>query len=74
MKDGSTYVLKLFIDDEEDPSWRIVEPWKLGASGTAKIPLSYGYSDNFDFAAGEYVVELYVDWRLVQRGSFTVGE
>jgi tetratricopeptide (TPR) repeat protein len=74
MKDGSTYILKLFVNGEEDPSWRIVEPWKLGASGTAKIPLSYGYSENFDFAPGEYAVELYVDWQLVQRGSFTVGE
>ncbi len=72
MKDGSEVVFKLFIDGQEDPSWRIVQTWENGADGTAEIPVSYAYSDSFEFLPGEYTVEVYVDYHLAQRGSFTI--
>lgn len=74
MKPGSEMIFKLYVNGQEDPSWRIVEPWELGESGSAEIPVSYAYSDTFTFESGEYTVELYIDYQLVQRASFTVSE
>jgi tetratricopeptide (TPR) repeat protein len=72
MKDGSEVIFKLYIDGTEDPSWRIIEQWKNGAAGTAEIPISYAYSDTYQFGPGEYTIEVYVDYHLAQRGSFTI--
>jgi len=72
MKDGQETIIKVFIDGEEDPSWRMIAPWELGASGTAQKPLSLSYSDTFVLASGEYEVDLFVDGQLAQRGKFTV--
>ena len=72
MTDGQETIIKVFIDGEEDPSWRMITPWELGASGTAQKPLSLSYSDTFVLASGEYEVDLFVDGQLAQRGKFTV--
>lgn len=72
MKDGSDVAFKLYIDGVEDPSWRILEKWQNGASGTAEVPVSYAYSDTFQFAPGNYTVEVYVDYHLAQQGSFVI--
>jgi tetratricopeptide (TPR) repeat protein len=72
MKDGQETIIKVFIDGEEDPSWRLIAPWELGASGTAQKPLSLSYSDTFVLASGEYEVDMFVDGQLAQRGKFTV--
>ncbi len=74
MPEGKDVLFKLYINGEEDPSWRILQPWDLGAEGNAEIPVSYAYSDTFVFDAGEYVVEMYVDYQLAQRGYFTIAE
>lgn len=74
MTDGSDVVFKLYINGEEDPSWRIVDAWSLGSEGSAEIPISYAYSDTFVFDPGEYIVELYVNYHLVQRGVFQIEE
>jgi len=72
MQDGPEVILKVYIDGEEDPSWRLVGPWELGASGSAVKYLSIAYSDAFTFDPGEYVVEVYVNAHLAQRGGFVV--
>jgi tetratricopeptide (TPR) repeat protein len=72
MKDGQMVVFKVFIDGEEDPSWRIAEPWDLGADGSAQKDLSFAYSNTKVLRAGEYTVEMYVDNHLAQRGAFTI--
>ncbi len=74
MKDGQEVLFKIYIDEEEDPSWRVVSPWDLGASGSAEKPISLDYSDNFVLLAGDYVIEMYVDSHLAQRGWFTIEE
>ena len=74
MQDGQEVFYKVYIDGEEDPSWRLIGPWDLGASGTAEKPLSLTYSDVFVLNPGEYTVEMYVDSHLAQRGSFTIEE
>ncbi len=72
MQDGQEVLYKVYIDGEEDPSWRLVAPWNLGASGTAEKPLSLAYSDVFVLNPGQYTVEMYVNSHLVQQGSFVV--
>jgi tetratricopeptide (TPR) repeat protein len=74
MKDGQEVIFKVYIDEEEDPSWRVISPWDLGASGSAEKLISLDYSDNFVLPAGDYVIEMYVDSHLAQRGWFTIEE
>ncbi len=74
MQDGQEVLFKVYIDGEEDPSWRIVSPWDLGASGTAEKPLSLAYSDVFVLASGQYTIEMYVNSHLVQQGSFVIED
>lgn len=73
MADGQEVLFKVYIDGEEDPSWRVIFPWEAGAEGLYEKPLSLDYSDNFVLLAGEYTVEMYVAGQLAQRGSFTVA-
>lgn len=72
MADGQEVLFKVYIDGEEDPSWRVIFPWEAGTEGSYEKPLSLDYSDNFMLAAGYYTVEIYVDGQLAQRGSFLV--
>jgi hypothetical protein len=74
MADGQEVLFKVYINGEEDPSWRVIFPWEAGAEGAYKKPLSLDYSDNFVLTAGYYTVEIYVDGQLAQRGSFVVEE
>jgi tetratricopeptide (TPR) repeat protein len=74
MPAGKDVLFKIFINGTEDPSWRIQQPWELGAEGTADIPISYAYSDTFVFEPGKYTVEMFVDNQLAQRGSFIIEE
>jgi tetratricopeptide (TPR) repeat protein len=73
MKDGLEVLFKVYIDGEEDPSWRLIGPWSAGADGAYLQPLSLAYSENFLLADGDYVVEMYVDSHLAQRGGFSVA-
>ena len=74
MQDGQETIFKVYIDGEEDPSWRFVAPWELGESGSVEKPLSLAYSNTAVFYPGEYTVELYVDAHLAQRGFFMIVE
>jgi tetratricopeptide (TPR) repeat protein len=74
MQDGQEVLYKVYIDGEEDPSWRLATPWDLGASGSAEKPLSLAYSDTFVLTTGQYTVEMYVNNHLAQSGSFTIEE
>lgn len=73
MQDGQEIVFKVYVDGEEDPSWRIIDPWSLGTAGSAERLLSYAYSNVYTLPAGAYTVELYVDWQLAQRGHFVIA-
>lgn len=72
MTDGSDVLFKVYIDGEEDPSWRIAARWDLGAAGAAVKPLSLAYSDTFVLTPGDYTIAMFVDNTLVQEGSFTI--
>ncbi|MBI1877167.1 MAG: tetratricopeptide repeat protein [Chloroflexi bacterium] len=73
MQDGQEAVWKVYYNGEEDISWRTVEEWSLGSTGSAEFPLSYAYSNVYTLASGEYLVEMYVDSHLAQRGYFNIN-
>ena len=70
---GQELVAKIYIDDVEEPSWRIVETLQEG-SGTLEIPISVAYTESFILASGMYQVDLYIDGHLAQTGWFVVTE
>lgn len=72
MVEGQEVLWKVYWNAVEDPSYRLVEEWALGEAGSAEKPLSYAYSNVFTFSPGDYVVEMYVDSHLVQRGGFAI--
>lgn len=74
MQNGQEVLFKVYIDGEEDPSWRVIFPWEADAEGSYEKPLSLDYSDNFVLDAGNYTVEMYVNSQLAQRGSFVVEQ
>ena len=74
MQDGQETIWKVYYNGEEDIAWRSVEAWSLGAEGEAEFPLSYAYSNVYTLAPGEYLVEMYVDSHLAQRGFFIIDE
>ena len=74
VRDGDEVIFKMYINGEEDPSWRFVENWDLGSEGSAEIPLSLAYSNTAVFEPGEYTVEMYIANHLAQRGTFYVEE
>lgn len=69
---GQSEIWKVYRDGYEDPTLRQIGTWPLQETGSAEKSISYAYSNLFVFASGEYTVELYIDSRLVQRGTFIV--
>ncbi len=74
VQDGQEVIFKMYVNGEEDPSWRFIENWSLGSEGSAEIPLSLAYSNTAVFAPGAYTVEMYIASHLAQRGTFYVEE
>jgi tetratricopeptide (TPR) repeat protein len=69
---GQSEIWKVYRNGYEDPTLRVIGSWGLQESGTGAKAITYAYSDLFVFASGEYTVELYIDSRLIQRGTFIV--
>jgi hypothetical protein len=72
MQNDKPVVIKVYVNGEEDSTLRIVEKWTLGATGKAEYVIGAGYSDVYSLASGDYTVEIYVDYQLVQSGRFAV--
>lgn len=72
LTDGTPVVVKVFVDGQEDPSWRFVSDWDQGAEGTAERLLAPPAGSTYRLPVGEYHVELYVDGHFVRRASFDV--
>jgi tetratricopeptide (TPR) repeat protein len=72
MQDGQEVLWKLYHNGWEDPSWRLIETWSLGRSGSAEKPFSLSYTNLYQFTPGEYKIELYVDNQWVQQGIFEI--
>lgn len=65
---------KVYHNGEEDASFRSVWDPDLSASDTWYKTVGYNYTNVYVLPPGEYAVELYVDYRLVQSGTFYVLE
>ncbi|MBA3532020.1 MAG: hypothetical protein H0T73_08890 [Ardenticatenales bacterium] len=71
MQEGQSVLWRLYASGEELTQLRSVAPWEGEATGEATHPLSLG---NRALGIGRYTVELYIDYHLLQRGSFTIGD
>lgn len=72
MKDGQELLVKVYINGEEDASWRKLVTWDSGSEGEYVMPLAIAYSDTFVLTAGNYYVELYIDGQIAAEGNFNV--
>lgn len=74
MEDGQQVVWKVYVDGEEYEEYRIAQEWDKGASGETRQTFTedFAFSNVYSYDPGEYIVEMYVDSNLVQRGSFVV--
>jgi tetratricopeptide (TPR) repeat protein len=74
MQDGQKVIWKVYVDGEEYPQYRANLTWDQGASGEAQQTFAegFGISNVYVFVAGQYIVEMYVDSHLAQRGTFTI--
>ncbi|MGB8645692.1 MAG: tetratricopeptide repeat protein [Anaerolineae bacterium] len=74
MQNGQSVLWKVYVDGVEDEALRVAGQWSQGAKGSTVQTFQYAGGDIFTFSSGEYVVEMYVDSHLVQRGRFTVSK
>lgn len=72
MKDGQELLVKVYINGEEDASWRKIVTWQDGSDGTFTLPLAIAYSNTFVLNSGSYFVEIYIDGQIASEGEFTV--
>ena len=72
MKQGQELLIKVYINGEEDASWRKLVTWEDDAEGTYSIPLAIAYSKTFVMTSGNYYVEIYVDGQIAGEGAFDV--
>lgn len=69
-------VMRVFLDAEELPSWRLREKWTLG-DGDGETDywykvLSPGYSETAELDPGDYLVEFFFNGHLMLRDGFTI--
>lgn len=74
--EGQELFVKVYIDENEAPSWRVVQAWtpNLIKGNGIYLPIAISYSDTFVMPVANYQVEVYVDGVLAQIGYFTVSE
>jgi hypothetical protein len=65
-------VWKVYFNGIEDQSLRKWETADISINTTWYKTFGYDYTNVFILTSGEYVVELYADSRLVQRGTFHI--
>ena len=65
-------IWKFYLDGEEYAAFRAVSDTDLSSSDTWYQTVGFNYTNLFFLPPGEYTVELYGDYRLVQTGRFYV--
>jgi len=65
-------IWKVYYEGWEDQSLRQTSSTDLSTASVWYKTFGYDYTNVFVLSAGEYVVELYADSKLVQRGTFVV--
>ena len=76
--DGQDLVLRVFLNGDELPSWRMLEKWTYG-DGDGETDhwykvLAPGYSETTELDPGEYLVEFFFNGHLVLRDGFTIED
>jgi tetratricopeptide (TPR) repeat protein len=67
-------VWKIYLEGTESQSLRSISTDDISGGSTWYRTFGYDYTNVFILSPGEYVVELYADSRLVQRGTFIVED
>ncbi|MEM6281493.1 MAG: hypothetical protein AAF787_04805, partial [Chloroflexota bacterium] len=67
------FVGKIYVDDDEDLSLRIVDEWSQGSAGTTQYAISVGEGSSLLLLDGDYILDLFLGWQLVATANFTVG-
>ncbi len=67
-------IWKVYVNGYEDQSLRKVSETDLSTGSTWYMTFGFDYTNVFILSPGEYVVELYVDSKLVQRGTYYVQD
>jgi tetratricopeptide (TPR) repeat protein len=65
-------IWKFYLDGEEYAAFRALSDTDLSSSDTWYQTVGFDYTNLFILPPGEYTVELYADYRLVQTGRFYV--
>jgi len=65
-------IWKVYVNGVEDQSLRVIATDDLGSGSTWFRTFGYEFTNVFILSEGEYTVELFVDNKLVQRGTFHV--
>ncbi|MFZ4816290.1 MAG: tetratricopeptide repeat protein [Phototrophicaceae bacterium] len=63
---GTQFLVKVFIGDDEFPALRQIETWERGEAGEITVPLTFRPGQDFD----EYGIQLYIDAKLVGETTF----
>jgi len=72
IQQGQLFTLKVYRDGQELTGLRLVEAWSRPENSETSFPLAP--IEPFDFAPGDYRVELYVDAQLIREIAFTLDE
>lgn len=74
MEDGQQVVWKVYVEGEEYEEYRQAYEWDRGESGETRQTFTedFAFSNVYSYDPGEYIIEMYVDSHLIQRGSFVV--
>ncbi|MFN8384526.1 MAG: tetratricopeptide repeat protein [Anaerolineales bacterium] len=71
---GQLLTIKVSRNGIEDPSWTYSRVWDQASSGQLTLTLTPAYADVYIVFPGEYEVSVYVNGKILQKQSFTVGE
>ena len=73
MESGQDVVYRVYRNGNEQPSLRLRSEWELADLGNAyNRGISYAYGNRFILGSGDYDVEMYIDYHLVESESFSI--
>lgn len=72
MVNGQDALLKVYLEGDEIPQYRVLIPWDEGAQGTTTFLLSRDTNLDRAFDSGRYTLEFYVAANFVAVASFEI--
>jgi tetratricopeptide (TPR) repeat protein len=76
LQQGQQVLFKVYVNAIEYPEYRKSFEWTGDTEGTGEQSFTddFAFSNVYTFDPGDYIVEMYVDYHLVRRGSFTIED